>query len=119
MASVASGARQPYVLALVRQPAGQHLEQDYSHSIYVHGVVYGVAPQVVLLLGRHITPGAAPRLERRDSSVSGYPEVGQLGRAVSAQQDVVRLDVPVDNAGFVGSPPARPGRRGLFAGLLV
>ena len=47
--------------------------------------------------------GAAPRLERRYSSVSGYPEVGQLGRAVIAQQDVVRLDVPVDNASFVGS----------------
>ena len=58
----------------------------------------------VALLGRHVgrsADGDAGARQRAGLSRPGDPEVGEIGLASRADQDVLRLDVAVDRAGRV------------------
>jgi hypothetical protein len=89
------------VLAVEGDVAGEHLEQHDAE-----GVDVGLAVDVVAqrLLGRHVVRGAEhapvggqPLLVER----AGDAEVGDLGRALLVDQDVLRLDVAVDDVARV------------------
>ena len=102
-----------------RRAAGQQLVKDRTERIYVrrrpHFVRFSLG-----LLGRHVRRRAQDRA--RGGQVArlqlGQTEVGDLGRVVRGEQDVRRLQVPVDDA----QPMSRldgPGKLLDQAGRLV
>ena len=89
------------VLAVERHVAGEHLEEHDAQRVEV-----GLRPDRVAerLLGRdvvrraeHPAVGRQPLLVER----AGDPEVGDLGRALHVDEDVLRLDVAVHDVARV------------------
>jgi len=88
------------VVALERQPAGQHLEQHDAGRVQV-GALVGRLP--ARLFGRQVARGAhhdTRRGQLRRAEVSD-PEVGHLDPAVPREQDVLGGHVAVDDAAVV------------------
>ena len=90
------------VLAVERDVAGQHLEQHDAERVDV-----GLAVDVVAerLLGRDVVGGpehAAVGGQALLVERAGDAEVGDLGRALLVDQDVLGLDVAVDDVAGVG-----------------
>jgi hypothetical protein len=89
------------VLAVEGNVAGEHLEEDDAERVDVRLPVDVVAQR---LLGRHVVRRAEHAAVRREAVVverAGDAEVGDLGRALLVDQDVLRLDVAVDDAARV------------------
>ena len=94
LADVLHGHRD-LVLAVEGHVAGEHLEQHDAERVDV-----GLAVDVMAerLLGRDVVRGAEHAAVGGEPVVAqraGDPEVGDLGRALGVQQDVLRLDVAV------------------------
>ena len=89
-------------VAAERLGAREHLEQQQPRSV---DVAPGVGDAALDLLGGEVGHRAQehPRLRggRGAGDRAGQPEVGDLDHAVLAQDDVLRLDVAVDQAGAV------------------
>ena len=105
------------VLARVGDDPGQRLVEDAAERVDVGGRPDRPAPP---LLRRHVLGGADHRGAAGGAALAerlGEAEVGEEG-AVAFDQDVVRLDVAVDDAGGVGGVErfARPGRAGRSPG---
>ena len=90
------------VLALERDLAGEHLVEHDAQRVEVRLAGDRLAER---LLGRdvvgraeHAPVGGQPLLVER----AGDPEVGDLGRALLVDQDVLGLDVAVDDVAGVG-----------------
>ena len=90
------------VLAVEGDVAREHLEEDDAERVEV---ALGVDVLAQGLLGRdvvgraqHAAVGRQPLLVER----AGDPEVGDLGRALLVDEDVLGLDVAVDDAAVVG-----------------
>ena len=113
--------------AAERQPSGHHLVEDAAERVDV--AARTDLGEAEALLGRHVAGGAEHQSvlgHRRDVAREpfdlGEPEVEHLdGDAVrpvapALEEDVLRLEVPVDDAGLVrggeriGDPRAEPGR---------
>lgn len=90
-------------LALEGLAAREQLEEDQARGV---DVAAGVRGAVLDLLGRQVgdgpQDGAARRGRRLRGQRAGEPEVGHLDLTVLADDDVLRLDVPVHDAGPVG-----------------
>ena len=89
------------VLAGVGDDPGQRLVEDAAERVDVGG---GADRAAAPLLRRHVLGGADDRGAAEHAAVAerlGEAEVGEEG-AVAFDQDVVRLDVAVDDAGGVG-----------------
>jgi hypothetical protein len=90
-----------------RQFPGEHFIEDDAERIDVGSVIH--LGRSLQLLGRHVMRGAQGRarpgerdLLRRGADQLGDAEVGDLHTALGIEQDVLRLDVAVQNALFVG-----------------
>jgi hypothetical protein len=81
-----------------RQPSGQQLIQDDPDRIQVGGASQCVPSS---LLRRHIGGGPQRRAGQRQRAaggISGDAEICESGNAISANQDVLRLDVAMDDS---------------------
>jgi hypothetical protein len=96
------------VLAVERDVAGEHLEQHDAERVDVRLAVDVVAER---LLGRDVVGRAEHAAVGGQALVverAGDAEVGDLGRALLVDQDVLGLDVAVDDAARVrGAERAR------------
>ncbi len=101
-------------VAAERPLAGEHLEQHRAEREDVGALVGRLAAQ---LLGRHVAQGADDRpvlgldgqgrgsrswASRFELMQLGEPEVEDLDRAILGDEDVLRLEIPVDDAAGVG-----------------
>ena len=89
------------VLRLVREPAGQQLEEDDAERVHVAGLARRLAPR---LLRRDVVARAHDRPGQRHALGAARvrdAEVGHLGAALVGEQHVLRLDVAVDDAAAV------------------
>jgi hypothetical protein len=99
-----------------RVRTGEHAEKDRAQRPHVGALVLGALAE---LLGGEPARGAPLEVDRPAAEVR-QAEVEDLHLAVRAQEDVRRLQVPVDDAADVGVGDAAGGREGdadRFAGL--
>gem|GEM_PF-3333025 len=85
-----------------RPSSGQHFVEDDAQGINI-GTAVSLAPRG--LLGRHVGRGAddpARGFPRRELERPGQPEIGHPDPAVGVEQDVLRLEIPVDDSFLVG-----------------
>ena len=97
----------PLPLAAKGAPAGEHLVEHHAQRPEVGG---GADAQPLELLGRHVGGGAHrdPLLgEGAGVDPAGEAEVEELHPAVREHHDVLRLEVPVDDAGGMGGGESR------------
>src|SRR6266536_803395 len=88
-------------------PAGEQLEGDDRECITVAGRAGALA---LGLLGREVPGGSHHRPGHREglhAGSAGDPEVGDTQRALSVEQEVARLHVPVDDSVAVGCVKSR------------
>ncbi len=105
-------------LALERRPPRQHLVKDGAQRVDV-GEGPDLPGAAAGLLRCHVA-GRADQVARlrpagRVVQVLGQAEVGDLGRAVGGEQDVGRLQIPVDDTALVGAMD-RAGQKGRSPG---
>ena len=95
----AGGRRRP-ARGQERVLAGEREEQRRGQAEHVGPAVH--VPRVAGLLRGHVPDRPQPRPVLRQAvrrgRQAGHPEVQELGRAVGREDDVRRLDVPVDEA---------------------
>ncbi len=104
-----------------RDLAGEHLVEGAAQRVDIAPGVHRV--RVPRLLGRDVVEGAdgrpVPGHRHLLGQVDRQPEVGQLGRAVGGDHDVVRVDVAVDQPFLMGVLQTQgdlPGQPGGGAG---
>ncbi len=105
------------VRAVERKRPGQHLVEDDAEGPDVGAGVDVLAAE---LFGRHVGDGADGPALAGQAGLSrdlGQPEVGHPGDAFLGDEDVGRLDVPVDDAVGVGGGQAVGDLRGEREGL--
>ena len=85
-----------------RVAAGEALVDDEAGGV---DVALGPDRRAAGLLGRHVGHRAHHAPGHREAALArepGHAEVGEVGAAVGADQDVAGLDVPVDHSPLVG-----------------
>ena len=92
----------PLIVRLERSASDQQLVEDYAEAEYVATAFYPV-PFATGLFGRHV--GGGPSVFRPLAGILFFecqPKVDDVRLAVTADQDVARLHIPMDDSLRVG-----------------
>ena len=85
------------------QPPAQHLKQDHAHRIDIGALVHGAAQRLFGADIMHRTDGVAVDGMALAHGKPRDAEIHHLDLALFGHHDVLRLDVPVDDAVLMGA----------------